>query len=196
MTFSRQVDFLKHTLVLFLRKALMSVAVSAGPSTSSSISAAIAAYRAAGERGDADAVSPLLAPDVILHSPLTANVKVRFEGREEVTEMHRDIFAVFEGMTTGEPLVLEDTRAFTFRARVRGEEFSAMMLADFDEHGQITELTIFARPLPAVAALFAALPPRVSARRRGPAMGAVVALVARPIAFVLRTCDRLVPRFL
>ena len=92
--------------------------------------------------------------------------------------------------------MLDDRRAFRFRARVRGVEFDAMMLMAFDEHGQIAELTIFARPLPATAALFAALPPRVSARRRGRAMGAVVALVARPIAFVLRTCDRLVPRFL
>ncbi len=173
----------------------MSVAVPAAPSTSS-ISAAIAAYRAAGERGDADAVSALLAPDVTLHSPLTANAKVRFEGSDEVTEMHRDIFGVFEGLTTSEPLVLDDARAFRFRARVRGVELDAMMLMAFDEHAQIAELTIFARPLPATAALFAALPPRVSARRRGPAMGAVVALVARPIAFVLRTCDRIVPQFL
>jgi len=171
----------------------MSVAVPAAPSTLP-VSAAIAAYRAAGERGDADAISALLAPDVALHSPLTE--RVRFEGRDEVTEMHRDIFAVLEGLTTGEPLALDDTRSFTFRARVRGAELNAMMLADFNEHGQIADLTIFARPLPAVAALFAALPPRVSARRRGPAMGAIVALVARPIAFVLRTCDRLVPRFL
>jgi hypothetical protein len=102
----------------------------AAPATQSrsSISAAIAAYRAAGERGDADAVSPLLAPNVALHSPLTANAKVRFEGRDEVTEMHRDIFAVLEGLTTGEPLALDDTRSFTFRARVRGVELNPMML--------------------------------------------------------------------
>lgn len=49
----------------------------------SAISSAIDAYRSAGERGDADAVAPLLAPDVPLHSPLTE--RVRFEGREEVT---------------------------------------------------------------------------------------------------------------
>jgi hypothetical protein len=172
----------------------MSVAVpSAGFSSASD---AIAAYRAAGQRGDADAISALLAPDVTLRSPLTANPKVRFEGRDEVTEMHRDIFAVLEDLTTGEPLARDDTQAFTFRARVRGVELNAMMLTEFDEHGQIAELTIFARPLPATAALFAALPPRVSTRRRGAAMGAIVAVVARSIAFVLRTCDRLVPRFL
>jgi len=71
----------------------MSTAVSVAPSVSP-VSAAIAAYRAAGERGDADAISALLAPDVKLHSPLTE--RVRFAGRDEVTAMHRDIFAVLE----------------------------------------------------------------------------------------------------
>jgi hypothetical protein len=47
-----------------------------------------------------------------------------------------------------------------------------------------------------VATLFSALPPRVSARRRGRLMGASVALLTRPIAFVLRTADRFVPNFL
>ena len=169
----------------------------ADPATTSisPVSAAIAAYRAAGERGDADAVSALLAPDVVLHSPLTA--RVRFAGRDEVTAMHRDIFSVLEELETGEPLARGDgTRSFTFRARVRGVELNAMVLAEFNEDAQIADLTLFGRPLPATAALFAALPPRVSARRRGPAMGALVAVVARPIAFILRTVDRLVPRFL
>ena len=171
----------------------MSVADPAAASISP-VSAVIAAYRAAGERGDADAVSALLAPDVELHSPLTE--RVRFAGRDEVTAMHRDIFAVLEELETGEPLTRDDTRSFTFRARVRGVELNAMVLAEFNEDAQITDLTLFARPLPATAALFAALPPRVSTRRRGPAMGALVAVVTRPIAFVLRTVDRLVPRFL
>jgi hypothetical protein len=171
----------------------MSTAVSAAPSVSP-VSAAIAAYRAAGERGDADAISALLAPDVALHSPLTE--RVRFAGRDEVTAMHRDIFAVLEELETGEPLAGDDTRSFTFRARVRGVELNAMVLAEFNEDAQIADLTLFGRPLPATAALFAALPPRVSARRRGRAMGALVALIARPIALGVGTADRLAPRFL
>jgi SnoaL-like domain len=171
----------------------MSTAVSDAPSVSP-VSAAIAAYRAAGERGDADAISALLAPDVVLHSPLTE--RVRFAGRDEVTAMHRDIFAVLEELETGEPLARDDTRSFTFRARVRGLELNAMVLAEFNEDARIADLTLFGRPLPATAALFAALPPCVSARRRGRAMGALVALIARPIALVVGTADRLAPRFL
>jgi len=171
----------------------MSVSSPAAPS-SSPASTATTALRAAAERGDADAVAELLAPDVVFHSPLTA--RVRFEGKEEVAALHRDIFAVLEDLKTTEPLALGDTRSFSFRARVRGVELQAIVVARFNEQGQIVELTIFGRPLPGLAALFAALPPRVSARRRGPLTGALVAFLTRPHAFVLGTADRLAPRFL
>jgi SnoaL-like protein len=171
----------------------MSVSTPAAPSTSP-VGAAITALRAAGESGDADAVAELLAPDVVFHSPLTA--RLRFEGKEEVAALHRDIFAVLEDIETTEPLALGDTRSFTFRARVRGVELEAINLVRFNELGQIVELKVFIRPLPGLATLFAALPPRVSARRRGRLSGALVASLARPLAFALRTADRLAPRFL
>lgn len=171
----------------------MSVPSPAAPSTAPA-STAITALRAAAERGDADAVAELLAADVVLHSPLTA--RVRFDGRDEVAALHADIFAVLEGLETTEPLSLGDAHAFTFTARVRGVELEAVVLVHVDERGQIVELKIFGRPLPALATLFAALPPRVAARRRGRPTGAFVAVVARPLALVLRTADRLAPRFL
>jgi len=155
---------------------------------------AIKALRAAGERGDADAVAELLAPDVVFHSPLTS--RVRFEGRAEVVALHRDIFAVLEGIETTDPLTLGDTEAFSFRARIRGEELEVMNVVQVNEQGQIVDIKIFGRPLPALATLFATLPPRVSARRRGRLTGAMVAVVARPLAFAMRTADRFAPNFL
>jgi hypothetical protein len=171
----------------------MSVADPAAPSTSP-VSKAITALRAAGESGDADAVAELLAPDVVFHSPFTE--RIRFEGKEEVAALHRDIFAVFEDLETTEPLALGDTRSFSFRARVRGEELEAINLVRFNDQGQIVDFKVFIRPLPGLATLFAALPPRVSARRRGRLRGALVAFLTRPLAFALRTADRFVPRFL
>ena len=158
------------------------------------VGAAIAALRAAGESGDADALAEFLAPDVVFHSPLTA--RLRFEGKAEVVALHRDIFAVLEDLETTEPLASGDTRSFSFRARVRGVELEAMNLVRFNEQGQIVEFKSFVRPLASLATLFAALPPRVSARRRGRLRGALVAFLARPLAFALRTADRLAPRFL
>jgi hypothetical protein len=154
----------------------------------------ITVLRAAGESGDADAVAELLAPDVVFHSPKTE--RIRFEGKDEVTELHRDIFAVLDDIDTAEPLVLGDRGSFTFRARVRGVELEAMNLVHVNEQGQIDECKIFIRPLPGLAALFAALPPRVSVRRRGRLRGMLAAYLARPLAFAVRTADRLVPSFL
>jgi hypothetical protein len=52
------------------------------------------------------------------------------------------------------------------------------------------------RPLPALAALFATLPPRVSARRRGRLTGAVALVATRPLALAVGGADRFTPRFL
>jgi hypothetical protein len=155
---------------------------------------AVEELRAAGERGDAEAVAGLLADDVVFHSPLTD--RVTFEGRDEVVALHRDIFAVLEDVRTSAPLEHGDSYAFSFRARVRGAELEAMNLVRLDEQGLIAELTVFVRPLPSLATLFANLPPRVSARRRGPVVGGLVACLAVPLAFAFRTADRLAPRFL
>ena len=171
----------------------MSVSDPAVPSASP-VSTGIMALRAAGESGDADAVAELLAPDVVFHSPMTT--RIRFEGKEEVAALHRDIFAVLEDLETTEPLALGDTRSFSFRARVRGVELEAINLVRFNEQGQIVDFRVFIRPLPGLATLFAVLPPRVSARRRGRLRGALAAFLTRPLAFALRTADRFVLRFL
>jgi hypothetical protein len=157
-------------------------------------SATIAAFRAAADRGDADAVAALLAPGVVFHSPLTD--RVRFEGSEEVAALHRDIFAVLDELRTSDPLPRGDTFAAPFTARVRGVEMKAVILVRLDGRGQIEDLEVYGRPLPALATLFTALPPRVSARRRGRLRGALVAILSRPLALALHAADRLAPRFL
>lgn len=162
--------------------------------TASPVSTTIRAFRAAAERGDADAVAELLAPDVALHSPLTD--RVRFDGKDEVAALHRDIFAVLHDLRTNDPLPLGDLCAAPFSARVRDVELRFVILVRLDDQDRIADLEIYGRPLPALGTLFTALPPRVSARRRGRLTGALVAIVARPLAFALHTADRLAPRFL
>lgn len=158
------------------------------------LSAAIATLRAAAENVDADAIGPILASDVVFRTPLTS--RIRFEGRDEVVALHRDIFAVIEGLSTTEPLYRGDTAAFTFSGTVRGLQLDAMNLVRVNEQGKIVEFTIFARPLPSLATLFATLPPRVTARRRGRARGALVAALAAPLGFALRTADVFVPKLI
>jgi hypothetical protein len=163
-------------------------------SVSTTADQTITAYRAAAERGDADAVTPLLAEDVAFHSPMTD--RITFAGRAEVTELHRDIFAVLEDLTTSEPLVRGNVRSWSFQARVRGVDLSAHVVASVNASGLVEEVTIFVRPLPALAALFATLPPRVSARRRGRLTGAVALVATRPLALAVGGADRFTPRFL
>jgi ketosteroid isomerase-like protein len=159
-----------------------------------SVSTTLTALRSAGERGDADAVAALLAPDVVFHSPMTD--AIRFEGADEVTALHRDIFAVLDDIDTGEPVGVGDTGSFSFRARVRGVELEAHNVVRCNEAGKIVDMKVFIRPLPGLATLFATLPPRVSARRRGRVRGALVAILAQPLAFALRSADRMTPAFL
>ena len=102
---------------------------------------------------------------------------------------------VLDDLETADSLALGDTGSFSFSARVRGTELEAIALVRVDEQGQIVDFKVFTRPLPSLAALFAVLPPRVSARRRGRLWGALVALFTRPLAFALRTADRFAPRF-
>ena len=168
------------------------MSVASAPSTAPA-STVTHAFRAAGERGDADALAVLLAPDVVFHSPMTA--RVRFEGREEVAELHRDIFAILDDLKTTEPLARGNHQSFSFTARVRGVELEAHVVLHVNDDDLIDDLTVFIRPLPALATLFSALPPRVSARTHGRLSGLVAALLTRPIAFVVRTADRFVPWF-
>ena len=171
----------------------MSVSGPVAPSASP-VTTALEALRAAGESGDADAIAELLAPDVVFHSPMTD--RIRFDGRDEVVALHRDIFAVLHDINTTKPVAVADTGAFSFRARVRGVELEAANVVRCNEQGQIVDMKVFVRPLPGLATLFATLPPRVSARRRGRRRGTLVAILVQPLAFALRIADRLTPAFL
>ena len=89
--------------------------------TAAKLSAAITALRAAAESADGEAVGELLAPDVVFHSPLTS--RIRFQGKDEVAALHRDIFAVVENLSTTESLTRGDTGAFSFSGHVRGQRW-------------------------------------------------------------------------
>ncbi|MGV8873327.1 MAG: nuclear transport factor 2 family protein [Rhodococcus sp. (in: high G+C Gram-positive bacteria)] len=151
----------------------------------------IAALRAADQIGDADAMGELLAPNVVCRSPFASSV--RFEGRDEVVALHRDVFDILEDRDSGEPLVNESSGSFNFSGRVRGTPVDGMILATFDEQGQISELKIFIRPLLAMSAMFRALPPRVSRRRGGPVKGFMTAMGGWLFALIARPIEKLAP---
>lgn len=182
---------------LHVRKGVLvstSGSVSTSNSPMASVLEGINALRLADREGDVEALGELLAPDVVFRSPLVSTI--RFEGREEVMALHRDVFVVLKDRDAAEPLVNDTMACFNFHARVHGADLDGIVYATFNEHGKIIELKVFGRPMSALAALFAELPIRVSRRRGGPVQSALVRMAGWPLFFLLRAIDIVGPLLL
>jgi hypothetical protein len=150
-----------------------------------------ARFRAAAEAGDVEAFVATLAPDVVLNSPITS--RVVFRGHDEVRELMRSVFLTIKDIRYFADVGDDHTRALFYRARVGREPVEEATRLEFDEAGRVREITLFFRPLPGLAALTAALAPRVARSRRGPVRSLIARLMLWPIGLVIRAGDRLVP---
>jgi len=151
-----------------------------------------AAWKAAGERGDAAAAAECLAEGAELVSPLTA--QFRFCGRERVGEVLTVAFQVVDGIRYHTEVGDGGTRAVFFTASCRGRGFEEAQLLRFDSDGLIREITMFGRPLPGVTAVMAALGPRLIKRQGRALLSAVTGAAVRPLAAMAQFGDRfLVP---
>jgi ketosteroid isomerase-like protein len=144
-------------------------------------------YRAAFEARNLDAVMATLSPQVVLHSPITR--RFRFEGHQQVRPLLGDILDMLEKEEWTGELSNGDLTALVADTRIAGNELRQVVLLRFDSDGRIGEITVYMRPLPAVAGLAAALGPRL-ARRKGRVRGALVGAFIRPLAAVIRFADR------
>ncbi len=106
--------------------------------------ATAAAFRAAVERGDIDALADLLAPDVVFHSPVTFHP---FLGRETVTKLLGLVAQTFEDFRYTDELDTDGAHALIFRASIEGKELEGIDLLRFDEAGLIADFTVMLRPL-------------------------------------------------
>jgi SnoaL-like domain len=153
---------------------------------------AVAAWRAAGEAGDARAAAGTLAADVEVISPLTE--QFRFRGRDQVTEMLTAAFEVISDIRFHTEVGDGATRALFYRARVGRQPVEEAQLLRLDESGLIREITLFGRPLPALTAVMTAIGPRLLRAQRRPGLAGVVGAATRPLAFLTRLGERrLVP---
>ena len=82
------------------------------------------------------------------------------------------------------------TRALFYRANVNGYPLDEATRIELNEQQQISELTLYFRPLPGLATLTAALAPRV-ARRHGSFRSACARLLVGPLGPLTRIGDRL-----
>lgn len=153
----------------------------------------IAAWRRAGESGDAAAAGACLAADVELVSPLTA--QFRFHGPAQVTDVLASAFEVVRDIRFHTEVGDGDTWALFFHGRAGREAVEEAQLIRLNADGLIRELTIFGRPLPALTEVMAGIGPRLLRRQRQPGLARVVALATAPLNAMVRMGERgLLPR--
>lgn len=145
------------------------------------------------EARDLDGMIATLAPDVVLNSPITG--RVAFHGHEEMRELMQAHFATVKDLRYFADVGDTRTRAQFYRANVNGRQVEAATRIEVNEQGQISEITIYYRPLPALTALAAALGPLVVETRHGRLRATVARLLFAPLALATRLGERIVPWF-
>jgi hypothetical protein len=145
------------------------------------IDSPLAAYRAAAEARDVEAMLACMRDDVVLKSPITD--RFTFAGKRQLRELLEDVHAV-----VAEPAFREDagdgrTRVLVLSGRVGRQRFDEVLLIALDDDGLIARMELSIRPLPGLTALAAALGPRV-ARRRGRGRALVVRAMLAPLALM------------
>jgi SnoaL-like domain len=118
-------------------------------------------FRAAAERGDTDALLATLAPDVVLHSPVTFQP---YAGKETVGGVLRLVSEAFDYWRCVEEVHGSDgATGLVFHARVGDRELEGLDLLRVDANGLIIDLTVMIRPLSGLTALAQAIGRKVDA---------------------------------
>ena len=103
-----------------------------------------AGFRGAVEARDIDAVSELLAEDIVFHSPATFHP---FVGRETVMGLLSIVADTFEDFRYTDEFETDGAHALIFRAAIGGREIEGLDLMRFDEEGLIADFTVMLRPI-------------------------------------------------
>jgi hypothetical protein len=118
-------------------------------------------FRVAAESHNIDALLGTLAPDVVLHSPVTF---APYAGKETVGQLLRLVSQAFEDWRCVKEVHGRGGEiGFVFRTRVEGRELEGLDLLRLDADGLIDDLTVMIRPLSGLIALAQAIGPKVDA---------------------------------
>src|SRR4051812_21248994 len=107
---------------------------------------------------DEDALSGILAEDVVLYGPLGDEP---LTGRDAVLEAMRGVGTVAADLTYSEVLSGETHHAAYFRLQIEDTAVDGMDYILLDADGKIAEVTIFWRPLPAAVEMQGRVAPLV-----------------------------------
>ncbi|HEV7845783.1 MAG TPA: nuclear transport factor 2 family protein [Thermoleophilaceae bacterium] len=135
---------------------------------------------------DRDALIDTLAPDVVLHSAVTATP---FEGRELVADTYRSVLESFEELRIVDAFENGDTHAFFWEGRMGGRPVSGADRVRVGPDGKVLEITVLGRPMAGVATFLTEIGPRLARRRRGRLVATLLRLTALPLPRLLALLD-------
>ena len=116
--------------------------------------------RAAIEAGDVDALTALLAEDVVFRSPA---VYSPYQGRDTVVALLRVVATVFENFRYADEWREGRTTILFFEANVGDRELQGIDILEENDAGEIARFTVMVRPLSGLQALSAAVAARIEA---------------------------------
>lgn len=135
-------------------------------------------FRAAFATRDLAAWSDELAEDVVALSPM---LRVPFEGKETLTSLYGVLFSAFEDFEITDEFVSGNRAAFFWVGKMKGRPIHGADLLRTNAEGKICEITVFLRPLLAIADFGAATGPAFAGR-----LGRLRSYIARAVAAPLR----------
>ena len=137
---------------------------------------------------DSGLLASLLAPDVVLRSPLTD--RFQFHGRDRVVELYGVVHAPLRGLERTHLVGSGRQWAQFSVATVLGRQITTCQLIEFNDDGLIERLMILCRPLPGLIAFFAAIAPGVM-RRRSRVLALLAGAMTRPLVPAFDANDRI-----
>ena len=137
---------------------------------------------------DHDGLVPLLADDVVFHSPVITDPG--FEGRDAVAALLAMVLdSIFIDEYTHE-LGDEHTRILVGDGRVLDKPIKVTTMLELNGGGKIREIWVMVRPLTGVVAIAEAIGSRL-ADRQGPGRGPAVRVLSMPLAGLAVVTDRI-----
>lgn len=154
---------------------------------------AVAAWRAAGEAGDAAAAVGALSPDVTLVSPITE--QFTFRGHQQVRTLLDVALAVIDDITYTDQVTEGRTAALFYEARIGTTRVYEAQRLRLGDDGLISDITLYVRPLPALTLLMTRLGPELARRNGQPALARLIPLASGMIHSMATTGEeRIMPR--
>ena len=150
--------------------------------------AAVAAWRAAGEAGDAAGAVAALDPDVTLVSPITEQFV--FRGHRQVHDLLDVALSAIDGLTYTDQVAEGRTVALFYEAAVSGTRLFEAQRLRLGAGGLITEITLYIRPLPALTLLMNRLGPELARRNGKPGLARLIPLAGGVLHSLADTGER------